>query len=111
MIGSTEFLFTISSIIHYLALAFVSVGGFLLFIKKRTLATTMLLVGAILMVITTIVGIGIQLYPIDEDFEAVMRANASIAILSSISFGLFCLGIFLYALDFKKEVPKNEFLD
>ena len=112
MFESSELLFTISWIFHYIALVLVTIASIVIFTKKRTLGTTILLIGAILSVITIIVSFGVNLSGKNQEFETIMKAEGYIAILSSISYGLFCLGLFLFATtDYKKEKPKNEFLD
>jgi len=98
MFESSEYLFTISSIIHYLALALVTIASVLIFIKKRTLGTSILLIGAILSIITLLISVGVNLSSFDDEFETMMKFRGSIAILSSLSYGLFCLGLFVFAI-------------
>nr|WP_321236638.1 hypothetical protein [uncultured Psychroserpens sp.] len=83
-----EYLYTLNNIIYTFASLCIIVAGITLFSKKRTLSTTLILVGSIIAFLFSIGSIFISAYVV------------------------FCVGLMLFTItDYKKEVPKNEFLD
>ncbi|WP_298756493.1 hypothetical protein [uncultured Psychroserpens sp.] len=112
MLESTEYLYTISAIVNVFAILLVTAASIIIFIKNRTITTTIVFIGAILMMITTIIGFLINIFSTSDNFEMMFKVRGAMAILSSLSYGLFCFGLFFFALEyFKKPIPKNEFLD
>ena len=107
-----EYLYSISSIIFILAGICVLIASVILFSKKRTTATTLILIGSISSLMVNIGNRLIDLIFKGYDMDSIIQINGIIIILGGIAYFLFCAGLLLFVVnDFKKEVSKNEFLD
>jgi LPXTG-motif cell wall-anchored protein len=107
-----EYLYSISSIIFILAGICVLIASAILFSKKRTISTTLILIGSISSLMFNIGNRLINLIFKGYDMDSIIQINAVLVILSGIAYSLFCIGLLLFVVnDFNKKEPKNKFLD
>ena len=107
-----EYVYTASYIIHNLATLLIVIASIILVTKKRTLSTILILIGSVLIFILGIGTIFIGALAGQYDTDMFLKLNAISNIASGLAYLMFCLGLLLFVfIDFKKAVPKNEFLD
>ena len=107
-----NYLYTLNNIIYTFASLCIIVAGITLFYKRRTLSTTLMLVGSIVAFLFTIGSLFISSYVGRYDTETFIKINAICSLIGGLAYVVFCGGLMLFAItDYKKDVPKNEFLD
>lgn len=109
---NTDFIYSASAAIFNISNLILIAACIVLFTKKRALSTSLMLIGSILTLISSLSHLYLNFFLLHEDIDSFMKYSAFASIFSGISYFIFCLGILLFVTtDFKKEVPKNEFLD
>lgn len=84
----------------------------MLYSKKRTTSTILILIGSITAFILNTGSIFMGLISGHYGMDTFIQINAIINIISGLAYALFCIGFLLFVVnDFKKDMPKNEFLD
>ncbi|NMH89475.1 hypothetical protein [Flavivirga algicola] len=89
-----------SGISHILLL----IGSIIILNKQKTTASFLILLGAIFMILTSLIGI---LWPVlsQGNYEKVLEVQGIISIISGLSYFIFALGILLFAVQLiKKEL-------
>lgn len=105
MNSSTEILFYIGQIISGLATFIILIATIILFIKKRTLATWVILIGYILVVITYIASLLISVFAGRESMDTILIVQGASSIAQSLSYLIFAIGLILLAIT---EFSKNK---
>ena len=104
MDSSTEILFTIGPIISSFSTLIVLVASIILFIKQRTLATWLILIGNILVCITYIGSLIINIFAGRENIDTLLLTQGISSIAQSISYLIFAIGLIVLALsEFSKK--------
>ena len=84
------------------------IASMMLYSKKRTLATTLILIGSSLAFLFNLGNIFISVFAHMYGTETFVKINAISNVVSGLAYLTFCIGVLLFAIhDFKKEVPKN----
>lgn len=106
MNNSTEILFTIGQIISGLSTLILLIASIILFIKKKTLATWLILIGNILVFITYIGSLFLNILIGSVNMDTMLMAQGFSLIVQNISYSLFAIGLILLAItEFSK--PKS----
>ncbi|WP_179349718.1 hypothetical protein [Winogradskyella pacifica] len=106
MNNSTEILFTIGQIISSLSTLILLIAALILFIKKKTLATWLILIGNILVFITYIGSLLLTVFTGSASMDTILMAQGFSIIVQNLSYSLFAIGLIILALtEFSK--PKS----
>ncbi|WP_179335584.1 hypothetical protein [Winogradskyella costae] len=104
MNNSTEILFTISQIISSLSTLILLVAAIILFIKKKTLATWLILIGNIFVFITYILSLFLNIFIGSAGMDTMLIAQGFSLIIQNISYSIFAIGLIILALtEFSKR--------
>ncbi|NRD21119.1 hypothetical protein HNV08_13760 [Winogradskyella eckloniae] len=105
MNDSTELLFYIGPIIGSISAVLILVASIVLFVKKRTLATSIILVGNLLSCLSFIGGILLNAILSNKPMETMLLIQATTSIVQSISYLIFAIGLTMFAFT---EFSKNK---
>ncbi|WP_040279940.1 hypothetical protein [Psychroserpens damuponensis] len=107
-----EYLYSISSVIYFLAGICVITASIILYSKKRTVATLLILIGSISAFILNTGSIFLGLITGRFDMDTYIQINAIVNIISGLAYALFCIGLLLFVVnDYKKEATITKSLD
>ena len=103
-----QYLYSISSVIYFLAGICVIIASIMLFSKKRTTSTLLILVGSISAFIFNTGSIFMSItagrY---DDINTFFKINAIVNVVSGLAYALFCIGLLLFVVnDLKKDVSR-----
>ena len=102
---STNFLQYISQGIFYLIEAIIIIACIMLVFKQRSIATILMLAGSILALFFSLSRTIMFAIPsFSDDFENMMVINNSISLLQGLSYALFGIGFFIFALNYIKSI-------
>ncbi|QNK78633.1 hypothetical protein [Winogradskyella undariae] len=106
MNNSTEILFYIGQVISGLATFIILIAAIILFIKKKTIATWIILIGYLLVVLTYISGLLISIYAGRKSVETLLIAQGVSNITQSLSYLIFATGLIILVItEFSKKKP------
>ncbi|WP_179354641.1 hypothetical protein [Winogradskyella vidalii] len=105
MDNSTQFLFYIGQFISGLSTFIVFIATIILFIKKRTFATWLILIGYFLVVLTYTSSLFINVIASRGSFEDVLMVQGVSNIIQALSYFIFAVGLILLAIT---EFSKNK---
>jgi len=104
MNNSTEILFYIGQIISGLTTFLILIATIILFVKKRTLATWIILIGYSLVVLTYISGLVVNIYAGSKSVETLLVAQGISNIIQSLSYLIFAIGLIILVItEFSKK--------
>ncbi|MGJ8550671.1 hypothetical protein [Winogradskyella wichelsiae] len=104
MLSSTEMLFTIGSIISVFSTLIILMASIILFIKKKTLATWIILIGTILVFITYIGNIILNVFASGGSMDTLLLLQGVSNIVQSLSYLIFTIGLTILAItEFSKK--------
>ncbi|WP_179377252.1 hypothetical protein [Winogradskyella wichelsiae] len=104
MLSSTEMLFTIGSIISVFSTLIILMASIILFIKKKTLATWIILIGTILVFITYIGNIILNVFAGRGSMDTLLLLQGVSNIVQSLSYLIFTIGLTILAItEFSKK--------
>ncbi|NRR92312.1 hypothetical protein HSX10_12110 [Winogradskyella undariae] len=106
MLSSTEMLFTIGSIISVFSTLIILMASIILFIKKKTLATWIILIGTILVFVTYIGNIILNVFASRGNMDTLLLLQGVSNIIQSLSYLIFTVGLTILAItEFSKKKP------
>ena len=104
MLSSTEMLFTIGSIISVFSTLIILMASIILFIKKKTLATWIILIGTISVFITYIGNIILNVFASRGSMDTLLLLQGVSNIVQSLSYLIFAVGLIILAItEFSKR--------
>ena len=109
---NTELFYTLTAIFYNFANLILIAAGVILFSKKQSFYTIIVLIGSILILFGSLFHAYLNFSVLPDDMDQFMQLNIVASIFSSGAYFIFCIGLFLFAIsDFKKLKAKNEFID
>ncbi|WP_418636680.1 hypothetical protein [Winogradskyella sp.] len=104
MNSSTEILFYTGQIISALSTFIVLIASIILFIKKRTLATWLILIGSVLVILTSVASLVIRVFSSAESVDTLLLIQGISIIIQNVSYLIFSVGlIILVVSEFSKK--------
>ncbi|MEH1008129.1 hypothetical protein VDP25_10315 [Winogradskyella sp. ECml5-4] len=104
MNSSTEILFYTGQIISALSTFIVLIASIILFIKKRTLATWLILIGSVLVILTSAASLVIRVFASAESVDTLLLTQGISIIIQNVSYLIFSVGlIILVVSEFSKK--------
>ena len=104
MNSSTEILFYTGQIISALSTFIVLIASIILFLKKRTLATWLILIGSVLVILTSVASLVIRVFASAESVDTLLLTQGISIIIQNVSYLIFSVGlIILVVSEFSKK--------
>ncbi|MBU2920403.1 hypothetical protein KO504_03550 [Winogradskyella psychrotolerans] len=104
MNSSTEILFYTGQIISALSTFIILIASIILFIKKRTLATWLILIGSVLVILTSVTSLVIRVFASAESVGTLLLTQGISIIIQNVSYLIFSVGlIILVVSEFSKK--------
>ncbi|MBF8151392.1 hypothetical protein ITJ86_15910 [Winogradskyella sp. F6397] len=98
MNNSTEILFYIGQIISAVSIVIVLIATIILFIKKRSLATWLILIGYVLVVITYVAKLFVSVFAGREGMDTLLLTQGISSIVQNLSYLIFAVGLIIFAI-------------
>ncbi|WP_299335667.1 hypothetical protein [uncultured Psychroserpens sp.] len=107
-----ENLYIATYIVQNLATLVLFIGSIILFSKQRTLSTILILIGSIFIFLFGVGNIFMSAIAGRYGTEMLIKVSAFYNFFNGVVYFIFCLGIFLFTLDYiKKKKTKNDISD
>ena len=98
MNSSTEILFVIGQIINSISTFILLIAAIILFVKKKTLGTWLILIGSFLVFITYVGSLLLNIFTVAKRIDMILTVQGISSIVQNLSYSIFAIGLMVLAL-------------